>query len=162
MISDDQEVDMTEQRRQRIVVGVDGSSGSMTAARWALRQAVVAGAAVELIYTWHMPYLADASGYSLSVQGSAGQWNDVATSADGVATGLLADLGDVGQVEVSARAIEGPAASTLMQAAKGADLLVVGRRGHGGFLGLHLGSVTTQLSHHFEGVLVIVPEVDES
>jgi nucleotide-binding universal stress UspA family protein len=153
---------MTEQRQQNIVVGVDGSQGSMTAARWALGHAREIGATVELVYTWHMPYLTDATGYSLSVQGSVGQWNDIAVAADSVAGEMVHDLGDLGGVEVTTRALEGPAASTLMQAAKGADLLVVGRRGHGGFLGLHLGSVTTQLAHHYDGVLVIVPEVDEA
>ena len=151
---------MAEQRQQRIVVGVDGSSGSLVAARWAIDEAKARGAGLELVYTWHLPYLVDASGYSLSVQGSTGEWNDMAVAADEVMAEIVGRLGDTSGVELTTRALEGAPAATLMETAKGADLLVVGRRGHGGFLGLHVGSVATQLSHHFDGVLVIVPEID--
>jgi nucleotide-binding universal stress UspA family protein len=144
---------------QRIVVGIDGSSGSATAARWAISQARATEASVELVYTWHLPYLTEASGYGMSVHVLAGSWHDVAQEADKEAARILAQLGvPLEGIEIGARAVEGPAAFTLMQEAKGADMLVVGRRGHGGFFGLHLGSVTTQLAHHYDGVLVMVPE----
>src|SRR5690606_20853392 len=51
---------------------------------------------------------------------------------------------------------EGPAARCLLDSAKGADLLVVGSRGRGGFTGLLLGSVSQQCAHHAPCPLVIV------
>jgi nucleotide-binding universal stress UspA family protein len=64
---------------------------------------------------------------------------------------------EAGDVEIEARPIEGPAASVIVEAAKGADLLVLGTRGHGGFSGLLLGSVSQQVSHHAPCPLVLVP-----
>ncbi len=53
--------------------------------------------------------------------------------------------------------VEGPAATLLLDLAKEADLLVVGSRGHGGFIGLLLGSVTQHLVHHSTAPVVVVP-----
>ena len=64
---------------------------------------------------------------------------------------------DAARSEIEARPIEGPAASVLVDVAKGADLLVLGTRGHGGFSGLLLGSVSQQVSHHAPCPLVLVP-----
>jgi nucleotide-binding universal stress UspA family protein len=53
--------------------------------------------------------------------------------------------------------VEGAPAPVLLEAAKGADLLVVGMRGHGGFVGLLLGSVSQQCAHHAPCPIAIVP-----
>ena len=52
---------------------------------------------------------------------------------------------------------EGPAAKVLVEAAEGAEILVVGKRGHGGFLGLLIGSITNQVANHATCPVVIVP-----
>jgi nucleotide-binding universal stress UspA family protein len=62
-----------------------------------------------------------------------------------------------GDVAIEGRAMEGPAATVLIESARGADLLVLGTRGHGGFSGLLLGSVSQQVSHHAPCPLVLVP-----
>jgi nucleotide-binding universal stress UspA family protein len=54
----------------------------------------------------------------------------------------------------------GPAAQVLIDASTKADLLVVGRRGHGGFLGLVLGSVAQQVSGHASCAVVIIPTAE--
>jgi nucleotide-binding universal stress UspA family protein len=54
--------------------------------------------------------------------------------------------------------IEGSAVQVLLDAARDADLLVVGSRGHGGFAGLLLGSVSAQLVHHAPCPVLVVRE----
>jgi nucleotide-binding universal stress UspA family protein len=60
-------------------------------------------------------------------------------------------------VHVTTRAGQGPPARTLIDAAAGADLLVVGSRGRGGFAGLLLGSVSQQVVNHAPCPVVVVP-----
>jgi nucleotide-binding universal stress UspA family protein len=64
-------------------------------------------------------------------------------------------VGDDSDVTVEPVAIQGPAASVLVEAARDADMLVVGSRGHGGFTALLLGSVSQQLAHHAPCPLLI-------
>ncbi len=64
---------------------------------------------------------------------------------------------DVPGVEIEAVLLGGDAAATLIESAKGADLLVVGSRGRGGFAGLLLGSVSQQCAHHPPCPLAIIP-----
>ena len=65
-------------------------------------------------------------------------------------------------VKISTSVQEGNAAEVLLEAADGADLLVVGSRGHGGFTGALLGSVSQHCAHHAPCPLVIVRETRES
>jgi nucleotide-binding universal stress UspA family protein len=58
---------------------------------------------------------------------------------------------------VTVRSISGSPAEELLKAADGADMLVVGSRGEGGFGRLHMGSVSTQVSHHAHVPVVVVP-----
>ena len=59
-------------------------------------------------------------------------------------------------IEIERRVVEGGAARVLVDAAADGDLLVVGSRGHGGFAGLLLGSVSQQCAHHAHCPVVIV------
>jgi len=59
-------------------------------------------------------------------------------------------------VEIERRVVEGRPAAVLVNESQGADLLVVGSRGHGGFAGLLLGSVSQQCAHHAACPVVIV------
>jgi nucleotide-binding universal stress UspA family protein len=60
------------------------------------------------------------------------------------------------EVSVTRHMLPGPAPGTLVRAAEGADLLVVGSRGRGGFLGLMLGSVSNYVTHHSPCPVVVV------
>jgi nucleotide-binding universal stress UspA family protein len=126
---------MAEQER-RIVVGVDGSSPSKAALRWAIRQAKLTGCSVDAVTAWHYP-----TGYGW------GPVTDGAVDFEGDAKKTLADtLNEVSglepEVHVRPLVTVGHAAEVLLDAAKGADLLVVGSRGHGGFASALLGSVS--------------------
>jgi nucleotide-binding universal stress UspA family protein len=69
---------------------------------------------------------------------------------------MAAVADDVGGVKVTSRCVVGPAAATLIDASQHADLLVVGRRGHGGFVSLVMGSVAQQVAAHAHCPVVIV------
>jgi nucleotide-binding universal stress UspA family protein len=136
--------------QQRIVVGVDGSSPSKQALRWALKQAELTGAAVEAVHAWHIP--------------STNGWTPMFDLAEGLSKAgerVLADTvaevaGDRPAVTVRTRLVEGNAAAALIQAAKGADLLVLGCRGHGGFVGALLGSVSQHCVQHATCPVVVI------
>ncbi len=127
---------------KRIVVGVDGSPSSMKALRWAIRQAELAGAEVEAVTAWSYP-----SGYGWA------SFGDGAVDFEGDAGKLLFEAlaevsGIAPDVVVEPLVVQGHAADVLVRAAEGADLLVVGSRGHGGFAGMLLGSVSQHCVHH--------------
>ncbi len=142
----------------RIVVGVDGSEHSIEALRFALAEGRARGADVQAVITWSMPAVTDAFGTS----GLAGI--DPQIFADGAKL-LLDQAVDAATDDADERAaivrsvIEGSAGHVLVELSRGADLLVVGSRGHGGFAGLLLGSVSNQCVHHAHcPVTVIRPE----
>ena len=140
----------------RIVVGVDGSDGSLAALRWAGDEAQQRGASLHVVHAWLAPYVGDISGMAAIASGqdafevAARQVLDQSVEAAGPA---LTDL------PVDRALVHGDAASTLLSAAADAELLVVGARGHGGFIGLLLGSVSSQCTHHAPCPVVIVPPV---
>lgn len=134
-----------------IIVGVDGSDASLDALRWALAEARRRGDAVEVLHCWHVAYYGDISGM-MPVPGAV-----LEEAAQAVVTDTLAAVKDDAEgVELRGRAVQGAAAHTLVEASKNADLVVVGRRGHGGFVGLLMGSVATQVAGHAACPVVVV------
>lgn len=137
-----------------IVVGVDGSEGSVRALRYALAQAKTSGADVKAVTAWHIPALVYDAGWTappLDVEGfpkfaQAGLDNAL-SEAEAATSG----------VKVTTEVHKGQAADVLIEEAKDADLLVVGSRGLGGFRGLLLGSVSQQCAQHSSCPVVIVP-----
>jgi len=143
---------MSESVGPRIVVGVDGSEGSLRALRYAIVEARLRGATLEVIHGWHVPYYGDFTG----VMPYPGE--ELASAAETVLHDMLSCVEDEAQgVTITARAVESPPAFALTEAGKDADLIVVGRRGHGGFLGLLLGSVAQQVASHATCPVVLVP-----
>jgi nucleotide-binding universal stress UspA family protein len=70
---------------------------------------------------------------------------------------VASQVGGAKPPSVTVRSVSGSPAEELLKAAEGADMLVVGARGEGGFGRLHLGSVSTQVSHHAQVPAVVVP-----
>jgi nucleotide-binding universal stress UspA family protein len=137
-----------------IVVGVDGSESSLAALEWAFAEAKLRGSDLRAVHTWSYP---------LYVGGHAYVAADVmdADALHGAAVEVLESavrdvLGDVNEFELEQVVLQGPAARTLIDQAKRAELLVVGSRGRGGFTGLMLGSVSGQCAHHAHCPVVIV------
>lgn len=141
-------------QRQRIVVGVDGSDGGRAALRWAVEEAELRHATVEVVLAWDMPYTFGDPMMMLPF--------DLAEEASH-ARQQLEDLvtdevrGQHQGLEVNRIVAQGPAAEILLHMAKGADLLVLGSRGLGGFKGLLLGSVSQQCVQHAPSPVVVIP-----
>ncbi len=134
----------------RIVVGVDGSGPSKAAIGWAVRQAKLTGAVVEPVIAWLYP---GAYGYP----GPVADDTDYEELAAKVVTDAIAEaVGAAGPVEIRPKVVEGNPAAVLLAAAAGADLLVVGSRGHGGFVEALLGSVSQHCVHHAKCPVVII------
>jgi nucleotide-binding universal stress UspA family protein len=137
----------------RIVVGVDGSEESKAALRWALDEGRLRSAGVRAIYAWAFPHMDSwTTGYVATTQPNI---DAVQHDAEEFLDSLIAEAKTEG-VDVGRAAVEGSATQVLVEAAAEADLLVVGSRGHGGFAGLLLGSVSQQCAQHAPCPVVIV------
>jgi nucleotide-binding universal stress UspA family protein len=138
----------------RIVAGVDGSPSSMSAPRWAIRQAALTGAAVDAVIAWHYP--AAANGYGWAPMGT-GEGFDFQENAEKTLTDAISNAVDPGRnAGVRAHVVEGNPAQVLIDASDGADLLVVGSRGHSGFTEALLGSVSQHCVHHARCPVVVL------
>ena len=137
--------------RTTILVGVDGSENSVLALKWALREAKLRADRVEVLHGWHFPYVADPTGLTPYPA------DTLSESAESVLHDVLtACAADAEGVEVTSRVVQAAGAEFLITASADADLLVVGRRGHGGFLTLVMGSVAQQVAAHAHCPVVIV------
>jgi len=130
-----------------IVVGVDGSEPSLAALRWAVDEARVRHGRLRLITAWHYPPVPS------TVEDSG--TNDSLHAAERVLAEALKSV-DAEGVDIRGLLVRDSAAAALVDAAKNADLLIVGSRGHGGFAGLLLGSVSSQVAHHAPCPVLIV------
>ena len=138
---------------QRVIVaGVDGSPSSRLALRWALGQAELTGARVLAVTSWEYPSFYTWEGGPLPPDDFS---QDARTSLDESVDEQLQQSG-APQVQVDRDVRHGHAAQVLMEASEGADLLVVGSRGHGTFYGALLGSVSQRCAVHSRCTLVIV------
>lgn len=145
-----------ENTSRRIVVGVDGSPSSKVALVWALQQAEVSGASVEAVIAWHFPVAAGGIPFAPADPMTAVDFGQIARM---VLTAAITEAVDPGSaVKISSTVIEGNATQVLLEAAKGAEMLVVGSRGHSGLAGALLGSVSQHCAHHAPCPLVIVRE----
>jgi nucleotide-binding universal stress UspA family protein len=136
-----------------IVVGVDGSQGSLDALRFAIEEARLSNATVTAVAAWHVPPAAYGMGWSVPIDDESYR---VATEAKLTKALEEAGTADCG-VTVIPELVQGQPADVLCEAAKDAALLVVGSRGLGGFRGLLLGSVSQQCAHHAPCPLAITP-----
>jgi nucleotide-binding universal stress UspA family protein len=143
----------------RIVVGIDGSPGSLHALSWAGREARLRNATLEVVAAWTYPTPV----LLVPVAPDPPQVKTLRKDArDMIETALKKVGDDVDGVDVDRRVVEGDTSAALIDRAKGADLLVVGSRGLGGFRGLLLGSVSQQCVQHATSPVVVVPSPGES
>jgi nucleotide-binding universal stress UspA family protein len=145
---DDAQTNTSATNPHRIVVGVDGSDGSNLALDWAAIEASRTGALLEVVGSWVFP---GTSGYVFAAVVG------VPEAAREVVDEALARVARVApHVATMGKTSEDPPAVSLVNASRGADLLVVGSRGLGAFRGLLLGSVGHHLAMHAHGSVVVV------
>jgi len=137
----------------RIVAGVDGSSHSLNALRWAVHQAELTGGAVDAVAAWEFPIAAGGMGWAPVSGLDDTDYGELAAKALNEA---VSEVSPPPGVTVRQVVVEGNAAQALLDAAKGADLLVVGNRGHGGFADALIGSVSVRCLHHAKCPVVVV------
>lgn len=137
------------EHEHRIVVGVDGSGSSKAALAWAVRQAGLTGAVVEAVTAWEFP---SAYGYAVPVLDV--DFEELATKTVKDAIAEVTAGADAGPIRY--KVVEGNAARVLIDESVGADLLVVGSRGHGGFVEALLGSTGQHAVHHAACPVVVV------
>jgi nucleotide-binding universal stress UspA family protein len=139
-----------------IVLGVDGSEGAKAALRFGLEEAKLRQSTLRVVHTWQFGYIGGLGfgGYSPV---AAVDSSEVRRAAEGVLDAALDEsVSDADGVGIERSVVEGDAATVLVDESRNADLLVVGSRGHGGFAGLLLGSVSQQCAHHAACPVVIV------
>ena len=145
-----------------IIVGVDGSDSSKTALHWAYEEAAHHGASLTVVMSWHPPSTMPMSP-PYGTLPTEGYESQPRTDAITLLEKLTSELQPRNpEVDVRTSIEEGSPAKVLIERSKAADLLVVGSRGHGGFTGLLLGSVSQQCAHHAACPVVIVHADEES
>ena len=139
-----------------IVVGVDHSEGAKAALRFALEEATLRQATLRVVHAWQFGYIG-ATGLEGALPAVGGELEEFREGAAAALEETLRDVGaDKDGVAIERRVDQGAAAAVLVEESRGADLLVVGSRGHGGFAQLLLGSVSQQCAQHAFCPVVIV------
>jgi nucleotide-binding universal stress UspA family protein len=137
-----------------VIVGVDGSDSSRRALMWAAFVARSMGVGLEAVTAWQ-----PMGNYTLGTAGWTafpGDW-DPAEDAQSVLNDTVAKaFGDSRPDDLTLSVREGTAAQVLIDASAHATMIVVGSRGHGGFAGLLLGSVSAACSEHAKSPVLVV------
>lgn len=133
----------------RIVVGVDGSPPSRLALRWAHRIWEATGGYIQAVAAWHVPAN---FGWTYATE----DWNPEVDAKRALQDSVEEVFPDGPPPGLELVVRQGPAAKVLVEASTGATMLVVGSRGHGGFAGLLLGSVSANCAEHANCPVLVV------
>jgi nucleotide-binding universal stress UspA family protein len=140
--------------RPLVVVGVDGSEGSLAALRWAARYGAATKTPVKAVLVWHYPTAAAVppvghlpEPVEKEVEGE---------EKDTLREALAKAAPDTADAQIHGAIRYGHPAEALIDESGQADLLVVGRNGHGGFLGMRLGSVSQHCVNAAQCPVVVV------
>ena len=142
----------------QIVVGIDGSGGGAKALAFAFEEATRRDAELIGIYAWHYPTLAATPAPFGGVP--LPPVEEMESAASEGLEHILESIDVPEGVRFEGVVREGSPARVLIEASEDADLVVVGTRGHGGFTGLVLGSVSQQVVSHAKCPVVVVPSDD--
>lgn len=139
-----------------IIVGIDDSANAQHVLDWATREAGIQHA--ELTVLTVVPTMVSQwTGQPLHYTGAEESVEKAQQAAQDKVAKSTSDSAGPQPSSITVKAFEGSPAQALIEASSGADLVVVGARGIGGFASLMLGSVSTQVVHHAACPVVIVP-----
>lgn len=145
-----------------VVIGVDGSPQAERALRRGLQEARRAGTSARVVHVWlPTPYSAGlpwfSAPYPAGIQEHIEEDRTRAAAELGRRVAEIQREEGAEDVAVTCSTRVGMVAAALLEESEGADMLVVGTRGHGGFQGLLLGSVTDQCVRHARCPVLVVP-----
>lgn len=145
-------------RAMSIVVGVDGSAVSAAALRWAAQEAAVREDSLWIVHVRApgRPRVPFASGPLMEFDDAANYASQLLAEAARIARA------EAPEIDIDVQGVTGQVATTLLEAAEEAALLVVGRSGHGTLGTIFLGSVSIRLAAHASCPVAIVPDVSDS
>jgi nucleotide-binding universal stress UspA family protein len=139
--------------RKIIVVGVDGSPASRKALTWAAAEAAAHHADLHVLNVWEHTLMPPAGSVTVSEHYVP---DDSQRTADQLVKIISEELGEEPPVFVQPRVKQGNPAKVLIEESADADMLVVGTRGHGGFAGLVLGSVSQHVAAYASCPVTVV------
>lgn len=142
----------TAPTRPHIVVGVDGSESSIAALRWGNRLASALNLDIRAVAVWQYPVMALGTYYPFE------GWSPEEDTEKILASVVTAVFGENPPSSVSTFVRSGPVAPALIEESDGAEMLIVGSRGRGGFVGLLLGSVSATVAEHARCPVLVVHE----
>lgn len=146
----------TEAGRHTIVVGVDGSEESKRALKWAARQARRSGARLRAVEAYTVPA-------SIFVTPSYTEIDYADEAQYELEHSVEEALGEEPGIELETELMQGPPSRVLVRASTDAELLVLGGKGRGEFLGeFHLEPVTSYVVHHAPCPVVVVRNEDSA
>ncbi len=144
----------TDGKTERVVVGVDGSESAAAALRWAARYAQAMGGTLTAVLAWHYPSAASVPPVGVTPTSVEAEVEE--NRAELINDAITAALGPEPPITITRKAVYGHPAQVLIDETDDADLLVVGNRGHGGFAGMMLGSVSTHCVTHAHCPVTVV------
>jgi nucleotide-binding universal stress UspA family protein len=139
-----------------IVVGVDGSEHSRQVLEWAVKEAGLRNASLTVLTVKEVAGSAW-TGHKETYPADQAEADKMRQAAEEATQKVVDAVGAPGPASVTVRAVSGIASQELINASNGADLVVVGARGGGGFARLMMGSVSNQVAHHSTAPVVVVP-----
>jgi nucleotide-binding universal stress UspA family protein len=139
----------TTSGQEQIVVGIDGSPEATAALSWAINEARLRGVGLRVIHAF--PAL-------ISLVGTTAHeyWPQVAKEQEAMFDQVMAAAPAMDGLDVERSLVHGNPAEVLVDASRGANLLVIGYRGRGGFRGMLLGSVSMHCVHQAHCPVVVV------
>ncbi len=141
-----------------IIVGLDGSHHAQRALEVAIAEAALRHLPLTVIAVHQV--MAGYTGHGVAFPGDDALADKAREAAQAEVDSVLANVGDSRPSSVTVRGVSGLPAEAILDAAKDADLIVVGSRGAGGFSQLLMGSVSSQVTHHAHVPVLIVPPAD--